>query len=357
LVGGDKLHVDASLIAAHASKDSVVKSCPELIRAYAAAYGAVEKKLNDPAERPSYEPVNDRMISTTDPDAGLVSKGGLGSRPAYHHHRAVDDAQGVITAVETTSGSIAENKKLMDLVQQHEQNTQCQTKVVVADHKYGTRENYIACHEKGLLTHLGDAKAKAAPVKGIFPESQFKYQAKEDRFLCPAGQSLRPRRFVQRDRVWEYAADKGICAQCALRAQCTRSKTGRTVRRQEQAEILEQCRAQAHSAAAKADRARRQYLIEGSFADAANNHGFKRSRWRRLWRQQIQDYLIGAIQNIRILLRRTVLKPAASALVALPTMLCNKVLLLTYELSQIVQTCRSKQSFFKQRTTEPVNRS
>ena len=155
-------------------------------------------------------------------------------------------------------------------------------------------------------------------MEGIFSQSQFKYQAKEDRFLCPAGQTMRPRRFVQRDRVWEYAADKGVCAQCALQAQCTRSKTGRTVRRQEHAEILEQCRAQAHSAAAKRDRARRQYLMEGSFADAANNHGFKRSRWRRLWRQQIQDYLIAAIQNIRILLARTILKPAASAILALP---------------------------------------
>src|SRR5438105_4495186 len=210
LVSGDKLHVDASLIGAHASKDSVVKSCPELIAAYAAVYGAAEKKLNDPAERPSYEPVNDRMISTTDPDAGLVSKGGLGSRPAYHHHRAVDDAQGVITAVQTTSGSIAENKKLMDLVQQHEHNTQCQPKVVVADHKYGTRENYVACHEKGLVTHLGDAKAKAPQVEGIFPETQFKYQAKEDTFLCPAGKTLRARRFIQRDGVWEYAAGKGV---------------------------------------------------------------------------------------------------------------------------------------------------
>ena len=44
--------------------------------------------------------------------------------------------------------------------------------------------------------------------------------------------------------------------------------------------------------------------MEQSFADAANNHGFKRSRWRLLWRQQIQDYLIAAIQNIRILLSR-----------------------------------------------------
>jgi len=44
--------------------------------------------------------------------------------------------------------------------------------------------------------------------------------------------------------------------------------------------------------------------MEGSFADAANNHGFKRARWRRLWRQQIQDWLIAVVQNVRILMRR-----------------------------------------------------
>ena len=30
-------------------------------------------------------------------------------------------------------------------------------------------------------------------------------------------------------------------------------------------------------------------------------HGFKRARWRGLWRQSIQDYLIAAIQNLRII--------------------------------------------------------
>lgn len=43
--------------------------------------------------------------------------------------------------------------------------------------------------------------------------------------------------------------------------------------------------------------------MEGSFADATNNHRFKRSRWTGLWRQRIQDWLIAAVQNIRILLR------------------------------------------------------
>lgn len=41
--------------------------------------------------------------------------------------------------------------------------------------------------------------------------------------------------------------------------------------------------------------------MEGSFAQAANKHHFKRARWRRLWRQQIQDWLIAAVQNIALL--------------------------------------------------------
>src|SRR5436190_2110263 len=54
------------------------------------------------------------------------------------------------------------------------------------------------------------------------------------------------------------------------------------------------------------------------FVDAANNHHFKRARWRRLWRQQIQDYLIAAIQNLRILLTHQNPKPSAAAAAALP---------------------------------------
>jgi hypothetical protein len=42
--------------------------------------------------------------------------------------------------------------------------------------------------------------------------------------------------------------------------------------------------------------------MERSFARAVR-FGFKRARWRRLWRVQIQEYLTAAIQNIMILVR------------------------------------------------------
>jgi hypothetical protein len=90
------------------------------------------------------------------------------------------------------------------------------------------------------------------------------------------------------------------------------------VQRHEKQEALNKARAQARSQAARRDRKRRQHLMEKSFADATNNHHFKRARWRRLWRQQIQDYLIAAIQNGRILLANQNPKPSAAAAVALP---------------------------------------
>lgn len=315
LVDGGKIHVDASLIDADASKDSVVKSSPELIAALKKAYAATESKLDDATTPDSYEAVNDRLVSTTDPDAAVVSRGHGDSRPRYHHHRAVDNAHGVITAVETTPGSIAENKKLPTLIEQHQQNTGKPVAVAVADHKYGTVENYVACQQQKITTHMGDARAKQrhARSQSIFPDSAFAYDAASNTYRCPAGQTMHPRRLHPTKRTWEYQLPQAICAACPLRAQCTHAqKYGRTIHRHEAQELLDQARAQAHSAAGKRDRRRRQYLIEGSFADAANNHGFKRSRWRRLWRQQIQDWLIASIQNVRILITRKTKKPSAA---------------------------------------------
>lgn len=81
---------------------------------------AQAKKLDEPEEMSTgtkhHETVNDRAMSTTDPDAALVRRDGE-SRPRYKHHRVVDDAKGVITAMETTPGSVKENGPLMGLVE------------------------------------------------------------------------------------------------------------------------------------------------------------------------------------------------------------------------------------------------
>jgi transposase len=316
LVDGKKLHVDGSLVDANASNNSVVKGSPEWIAALKRAYHVTEEKLEG---TPYYEAQNGRLMSTTDPDTAVVRKGALGPRSRYKNHRVVDNVQGVITAVETTSGNVAENSRLQDLVVQHEHNTGCKAETIVADRQYGTAENYRACQERGWRTHMGDMlepQKDKGRREGIFSEKDFTYEATTDTYRCPAGQTLIRRKHKTHREAWEYAASCATCRECGLRSQCTRSSVARTIKRHEGHELIQQGRAQAQSEAARQDQRRRKWLMEGSFADAANNHGFKRARWRRLWRQRIQDYMIAVVQNIRIMIRSLDDRSRAAAAVA-----------------------------------------
>ena len=253
-----------------------------------------------------YKPKNPGLMSRTDPDAAVVRKGRSEARLRYKNHRAIDDAHGVTTATVTTQGDEKENGKMMDLIDQHECHTETSVETAVADAQYGTIENFRACHYRGIKPHMADLASKGkgrGRQTGIFRKSEFVYDERTDTYRCPGGQTVRRRRYKESIRAYEYSAEAEVCQACSLRSQCTRSSRGRTIIRNEDHEVIEAGRAESKSMAAKRDRRRRMHLVEGIFADAANNHHFKRSRWRGLIKQQVQDWLIAAIQNIRILLR------------------------------------------------------
>jgi hypothetical protein len=306
LVEGRKLHIDSSVVYANASKDSIHKTCPELVAALRQAYAQEEQKLDEETSKG----VNATHVSSSDPEATLARGGGMAaSELSYKHHRVVDDAQGVITAVQSTTGQEGDAGQLPGLVAQHESNTEVKAATVVGDKHYGSAENYRYCQVENITAHLGQAEAN---LKGIFPVSAFTYESEQDRYRCPAGNYLYYHNFKKDDQLIAYQIeDAALCAGCALRAQCTQSKAGRTITRPIFKELVEAGRTQARSQAARRDRKRRKHIMEGSFADASNNHGFKRARWRGLWRQQIQDWLIAAVQNLRILLKKTSRKTGA----------------------------------------------
>ena len=306
LVDGSKIHMDGSLIAANASRDSVIKTSPELVNALKAVYQEQAAKLDEPGQA---GPANQVHVSTTDPQSELAATKGQPSRPSYKEHRAVDDAHGVITAQKLTGGSIKEDTQLMGLIEQHEAHTQCAVQTVVADSQYGTIKNFLDCHDRGLRAHMADlntAQQKGGQRQKFFPQDQFTYDAASDTYRCPAGATLKRWQHRPDKGGWQYKAPAAQCAGCPLRTRCTRSTHGRRVQRLDRQVEVDWLRAQSANAKAKRDRRRRRHLMEGSFADAANCHGFKRARWRGLWRQRVQGHLIAACQNIRILLGRRV---------------------------------------------------
>ena len=322
LVDGHKLFCDSSLIEADASCNSVVDT-QGLERYLNPAYREFEARLEEREEKENREDgpqgtsprrniVNQRYTSLTDPDASVVRKGRGKADLHYQTHRGIDGAYGVITATVVGPGDENEAHRSGDLLQDHGTHTQRSAEVVVADIKYGTTANFLDCYDRGVLAHipvLKQTQDRHERRRKIFPENAFVYESQTDAYTCPAGQTLKRRKHWVERKAFEYVTARGVCQQCSLRIQCTRSQSaGRTLKRHERQEILDRLRLHAQSRSAKRDILIRQHFMERSFAQATR-FGFKRARWRGQWRVQIQDYLIAIAQNVALLIAHAWPKP------------------------------------------------
>jgi len=306
LVDGKKIFLDASLVDADASNSSVIdrKSLKgQLHQRYQELEARLEEKSESTDPSRTYEKKNARYISATDPDASLVNRGQ--SKLRYQVHRAVDPQSEIITATQATPGDVNEAHLLLPLWESHRSVTGLEATTIVADSKYGTIENLLACCDRGLQAHMRDLKeaaAKRSQKRQIFSEKSFSYDPESDTYQCPGGNRLKPKSLHLSRQSRDYAAPRKVCAACSLREQCTENQTGRTIKRHLRQEDLERMREAARSAPARRDLQTRKHLMERSFA-RSKRYGFDQARWRGLWRVQIQDYLICAIQNIQVLIQ------------------------------------------------------
>jgi len=307
LVDGSKLFMDSSFIQADASNNSVVKVTKDdveiyLVKGFNELESRLEEKENPPDDHvPKTGHANRNYISSTDPDASVSKQGKGRRRLQYKTHRSVDAKAEIITATEVTPGEVNEAHLLSTLVTMHQDNTQATVKTVIADTKYGTANNYLTCCDLGINAHIPDLKKSHNDCQGIFSEEVFQYDPQTDTYLCPAGQHLKKGSYKPKQDAYEYRCSNKACRNCSLVTQCTTSKNSRTLTRPRRKEDLDRMRNAAQSSTARKDLHTRQHLMERSFA-RSTRYGFKRARWRRLWRVQIQEYLTSAIQNIMVLL-------------------------------------------------------
>jgi hypothetical protein len=267
--------------------------------------------LSISTESPSieYPPKLGQLVTSVDPDARLGKK--FGQRTlGYKDHRSVDDRYGIVTTTITTPANVPDDKLLMKAVEFHEQNTQMEVKTVVADTIYGTRANYHELrdqHKSCCIPH----QRFGIRLNDAVSYDKFHYDVEHDCYLCPTGHILnRYDHKVPRDGSIRYRIDRSVCEGCPYFEDCVKSKTrGRQILRNPASQYFDWAD-QIHSPARRRYwMSRRLIRAEGSFADASNNHGFKRSRWRGLMKMEIQNLLIAAIQNLRKLLGYCVRQP------------------------------------------------
>ena len=81
------------------------------------------------------------------------------------------------------------------------------------------------------MPDIKEATTNKGSREGIFSDEVFIYDKQTDTYTCPAGKLLKRKSLHIRRQSMDYAASKKDCEKCVLMPRCTRSKSGRTVKR------------------------------------------------------------------------------------------------------------------------------
>ncbi len=301
LVDGETIYIDSSTIDGNADIDKARPQLRKISEEVAGKLDTVEPAQPETSGDDDQQDKLEKRVNPSDPDARIGSKYGK-STLGYKDHRVVDDKHGIITTTITTPANVCDDKVLQEAVTSHQFKTKTKAKTAVADRIYGTGANYKYLHDTGVNCSIPHPyPGTRYPDK--FPRRMFSYDEKQDCYICPAGQKLE---LYSRNTSTgkRYRCQRQICEECEYFSECVSSKQmGRQVERNLNVEYVEW----ADSCLSKHERRRlmnrRRYKAEGSFADGANNYGFKRARWRGLEKMKIQNLMIAAIQNLGKLLR------------------------------------------------------
>jgi transposase len=311
LVGGKLVHVDSSTIKADASENSVKRKRHDDDNTFHPDL-APDDYWKEVAEtdRKAHPNVNDRMVSSTDPDCAIISRDGNRRMMAYKDHRAVDDKRGVILVTHATSAAVTDDVQFKPVIDDLIFVQGLVPEAVAADKIYGTIENYKELANKGITANI--PRMRSPRRKGQFGKEQFAYITEEDIYLCPANQVLRPQS-SKRAQSRLFRASGPTCARCDLRTQCIKGKGPRTVHRHADEIYAEQALEHQYTTGFRQNMIRRMIVAEGSFAESKNLHSHRKARWRGQEKMQIQCYLIATVQNLKKLLRYAWKKTADTA--------------------------------------------
>ena len=181
----------------------------------------------------------DQQVSLTDPDARAMSTSGKGGATVgYNVQTAVDAKHHLIVAHEvTTVGN--DRAQLAKMGGQAKAAMGVETLEALADRGYFSGEAVKACGPLGVTPYLPKPLTSGAKAEGRYGKQDFVYQAEDDTYRCPADETL-TRRFSTTDKGQTfhiYATD--ACADCPLKADCTKAER-RQIKRWEHEALIDE---------------------------------------------------------------------------------------------------------------------
>ena len=151
-----------------------------------------------------------------------------GTVPSYNLQLLTDTQHGIVVNVEATTDAI-DYRQMKPALERCATTLGRKPKQIVADGDYTNHASVQAAADHGVDFYgswQDSWRAVERDAQGRHSEflaSAFPYDAAQDRFTCPAGQTLTPHALLNRDngvRTHVYRAPKKACRNCPLRDKC-----------------------------------------------------------------------------------------------------------------------------------------
>jgi transposase len=189
--------------------------------------------------------------SQSDPQARIMKQSDGGYAPSYNVQLSTEASNRIIVGA-GVSQSGSDYGQLIGAVAQVAANLGQKPAQVVVDGGFTSRENILAMAEQGVdfigsLPAANPSSANQQRQRGVteqFSLDKFSYDARQDTYRCPAGESLRHkgREFSPGVVIHQYRAKPETCAACQFGSQCCPGNQhwGRSVVRAEHSEVVRQ---------------------------------------------------------------------------------------------------------------------
>ena len=302
LVQGKHLSVDGSFVEANASTESRIPR-EQLVEAaqvnQTVCQYLVELEQQNPTDELAHE---QKLVSTTDPDATYATKGGTPARLGYYDNYLVDNHSCVMVGVQATAARMSqETVAAQDMLGRFAEWQGRDPESVVADATYGNGEFLQWLMERGITPYMRTRDSALRKNNPLYGPERFTYLPASNSYLCPAGEQLNYVGLNVRNRAYAYIGSGKRCGACSQKAQCTRGRYKYLA-----IHMHEPARQRARDlsntpAFASAQRERKK--VEALFAELKNLIGLRRLRLRRMKFVREQFFLAAAAQNLKRLVR------------------------------------------------------
>lgn len=209
-----------------------IKERIEELRKRKNRYAAMEEEL---------ERDKKNEISTTDPDARLMSNNNGAVDVSYNVQTAVDSKHKLIVTFEVITQP-NDLGYLSPLALQVKHFLECETIDMLADKGYYHVDCLKSCVENGIRPYVSKQSYANRTGNKKYYADKFIYDKAKDLYTCPAGEELfylRTRSSKEKGVLgYDYRNSKA-CANCPEKSQCTRNKTGRTIFRNVNQDFLD----------------------------------------------------------------------------------------------------------------------